>query len=369
MGRLVLRTSGSSGGGGSTPADGDLYTFTSNVSSTELPDNEFLGGLTGAIESGTNNTAFSRSGWTKLSGSTVADWYYSNVRSLNRTKSLLYDGTARGESDINGGNARGTQQYDWGASGWQELYTSTYYYWDYPHMDALTLQWKVNRWLTNDDAGSGNPQIVDGNDPSAYMSHVTANDNVFLAGFVTGAADWAQYFSPPDDYSSGPVKMIRNAWFRIETFFKENSPAGTSNGTFRVKVTEVANPSNTWSRTYTNVLFRGSGDHSNPFRYFIYQNYLGNSAFVYGAWEQCKLYMDDHFMSRRTTTGAQRRVEMIDAATVGASTKVGVIQPLTQLSGTSRQVRINKGHWSSVAGKYLVEYDDTNTVVTTIGPL
>jgi hypothetical protein len=363
--RLFSSSSSSSSSSSGGAADGATYSFTSPVSASAPPSKEFLGGSGGVIVSGTTNTAFSRTGWTKLSGSTVADWYYNTTRSLNRSKSLVYDGAARGEVDTPGGNARGSQQYDTGASGFKKLSTSVWYYWDWPHLDATQTQWKIMRWQTEDDPPG--PQVVDCVRPSAYLSSHQSYTNTFFSVFSTVAAACDQQTT----FSSGAQLMPRNGWFKLVTYVQENTPAGTANGAFRVQVTEYANPANTWTINSTNRIFRTATDNSNVFRYPVFQNYLGNSLGLYGAWENSLIYMDDMYMGWVTSlSDTLYRVEMIDTGNIATASHPGVIQAITAASGTAWSVTLNAGYWSSVTGRYLVVIRcDDETVMGYVGPI
>jgi hypothetical protein len=367
--RLYTSSSSSSSSGGA--ADGATYSFTSPVSASAPPSKEFLGGSAGPIASGTNNTAFSRTGWTKLSNSTTADWYFSTVRSLNRSKSLLYDGAARGESTAPGGNARGTQQYDTGASGYKKLHRSTWYYWNWPHLDATNTQWKIQRWQhQTDHTGGGGPDVVDCYPPSAYVSSAQIHDNTPFSIFTENGTGPVTCDQAGLNTTSSQF-VPRNAWFRLDTYMQENTPAGTGNGTYRIKVTEYATPSNTWTVTSTNRVWRGTLDVSDVYRYAIYQNYLGNSAELYGPWEESVIYIDDLYMGWVTSlSDTLYRVEMIDTNNIATATHPGVIQDITAASGTAWSVTLNAGHWSTVTGRYLVVIRcDDETVMGYVGPI
>ena len=357
MGVLILRSSVA------PPAvsDGASYSFTSNVSISAPPSYEWLGGNAGVIDAGTNGVHFTRSGWTQLF-TTLSDWLWSTSRTLSRTKSLMYDGELQGET----GNARGTYQHDVGATGWGEIYTSCNYYWQMVP-NQTDCQWKIMRWQQQTDAGG--PEVVDGNRPSAYIAAPQVNDDFFLNNFVTGGAgDTTLYFSP----AAAPTTP-HNTWIRIETYMKENSTPGTADGLFRCKVTRCSDGVALWTASSSNRIWRGASDNSNPFRYLIRQNYFGNGAGINGnVWEDSVLFMDDMFHSWTApgSTGGQRRIELINASTHASATLQPAIQEWTAASGTSRTVKLNlPANYASFSGCYLVEFDDTNSVVTTVGPL
>lgn len=99
------------------------------------------------------------------------------------------------------------------------------------------------------------------------------------------------------------------------------NPAGTANGSIRVKVTNLSTGSTILDNTLSSIITRGSGDPVS--RYHTMQNYLGNES----------------------PGGTRMFIDMEDIYISSVS------------SG------------SNFSGCYLVEFDDTNTVVTTVGPL
>jgi len=364
--RPIFRpTYSASGGGGGSATDGSNYNLTSAQSITTAPSIEDLGGLGGPIASGTNNTHFTRSGWVELYAG-LSDWYYSNGQTLNRSLSLLYDGAARGESTSPGGNARGTYQFDVGAAGWKKCFRTIYYYWNWPHPSATQTQWKLQRWQQQMDGSQ--PEVVDGNRPSGYMSSHQNYDNFFFNVYATGGA------GDTSSINDLPAHVVpRNSWFRFDNYMEENSVPSAADGVIRLTMTEISNPSNTWTINKTNVQFRGPSDNSNVFRYAIYQNYLGNSAELFGPWEDSTIYMENlmiQWLAAADSGSTLTYWEMTDASTVAASSKAGVVQRWVSRSGTSCVVRIDKGHWSSTSGKYLLERNAaTGAVITTVGPL
>lgn len=366
----LIIASGSRGqaaaGGG--VADGASYSFTSNVSISAPPSYEWLGGSGGVIDAGTNGVHFTRTNWQQLNP-TLSDWLWSTSRTLSRSKSLMYDGTAQGET----GNARGTYHHDCGASGWGEMYSSCNYYWQMSP-NQTQCQWKIMRWQTQTDhTGGGGPEVVDNYGPSGYIAAPQLNDDFFLNTFYNcngsgSSTASTQYFSP----AAAPTTP-HNTWIRIETYMKENTTPGTANGLFRCKMTRCSDGAVLWTASSSNRIWRGASDVSDVFRYLVYQNYFGNGAGINGnVWENSVIFMDDLFHSWVTpgNSGGQRRIELINASTHASATLQPAIQEWTAGSGTSRTVKLNlPSNYPSFSGCYLVEFDDTNSVATTVGPL
>lgn len=357
MGRLVTRTSVVAAGGSLT--DGADYNFTSNDSISAVPVAEWLGGLSGVIDGGTPGVHFTRASWTEL-GATTSNWQWSTTRTRNRTRTLYYDGAARGEALGPGGNCRGSYQYDTGASGLTELYVSVNVYWQvnpsYPN-----FQWKM--WRLQQQTDGGGPEVVDGNRPSAYQTNSVDGTEMPLVTFTTTPNDVALF--------PGTGRFPQNGWARAELYIKENTTPGATDGLFRFRVTN-ASGTVLHNIVSTNRCWRGSGDNSNPFRYFIWQLYGGNASDGGGSgvtvpgntdWGDSIWFMDDFYIAKNN--GAQsplRRVEISD----GASEPV--LQPFAAAgnSGTARRIVLNKGHLSTFTGCTLREYSDATTVVTTV---
>lgn len=359
---FTVTTAASTGG---SLTNGSLYSGVSNVSAT-MPNYEWFGGVGGVIESGTLGAEFTRTGWTKLFlGMHLADWHWSNVRTLSGTKSMIFDALANGEGS--GSVARGTYDYDTGAAGYGEMYTSGNYYWQVSPNQTV-IQWKQRRWTCFHDS-SGEPVVGDNTfNPTAYTAVPANNDDHFLNTFYNGGATSSTlYFAP----AAAPTTP-HNTWIRIETWWKENSAPGVADGQFRERVTRCSDGAVLWTATTNNRLYRNTGDVSNPFRYAVNQNYFGNGLRFNGNdWENSVLYFDDlvHQWTTPGTSGGQRRFELWNAAT---PTKQPAWLECTARSGTSFTVRLNiPANWgvSSAAGCYIKEYDASNNLVTTIGPL
>jgi hypothetical protein len=154
--------------------DGQSYSFTSNDSIAAPPTVEFLGALGGVIDGGTPGEHFTRANWAMLDPRGRSNWQWSTTRTRNRSRTLYYDGVARGEGLGADGNCRGSYQYDVGPGGWKELYVSPSVYWQvnpsYPN-----FQWKTFRLQTVMDGAV--PEVREGeegtyaHDPQAYMSN------------------------------------------------------------------------------------------------------------------------------------------------------------------------------------------------------
>jgi len=356
------------GGGGSTLTDNTSIQLTSSVSGT-LPSFEFLGGATGAINTGTLNTHFTKSGWTQLFA-TLSDWYYSNTRTLSRAQSLVYDPAARGESSS---NARGSYQFDVGASGSTDVYRSRNYYWQC-NASFSGVQFKTDRWQTiTDHTGGGGPEVVDGYPPSCYDTSSAARDNMPFSNFTADPGYVGGSTNSP--YSQAVLNTVdgypQNIWVRDQMYTKENSTPGTANGIYNRKIRDITNAGASYNFTVnsTNRIYRGTNDNANPFRYLIFQLYFGNGPTTPNGndWGDTIFYIDDMYISYSSNGTARRRVELINASTPGSANKF-VVQPSTK-SGITVTTTVNLGYiGTGQSGLYIVEYDETDTVITTWGP-
>jgi len=338
--------------GGSALVDGGSFSFTSNDSNAAPATREFLGGLTGPIQSGTTGTHFTRTNWTQLFA-TLSDWTYDTGNQLHsrRPKSLFFNPAANGEVE----EGRGTYFYDNGASGFIEEYYSCYYY---ITMNNFTTQWKARRWNWEAD-------VVDNRQPQGYTAAHIANP-IFLNVFGDPGGNYPSinpgvYYIPDE---SGTYSYPVNQWFRFETWVKINT-TGNLDGTFRLKLTLVPSGTVQFDSTKTGIRWRDYSSTSNPFRYSVIQNYFGNNTSA----TSCRARMQDLYISSVSSgTGAFRRVELINASTPAAATK-SVIQGYTKSGTTVNIGSVNLGYITETSGLYLVEYSASNSVVTTVGPL
>jgi hypothetical protein len=332
--------------------DGASYRFTSTVSIGAPPTVEFLGGRNGVIDSGTVDDVFAREGWAELFRR-ASDWKWKDDRTRNRSRALRYSGQEQGEIHD---NARGTYQYDFGPAGCTEIYVSTNYYWQVA-TGFNRMQWKMFRYQQQMDGSQ--PEVVDGHAPSGYWSVMVDQATMPFSQFHTDIGQTAHWPSP--DSGAPP----QGQWFRLQFYMKVNSPVDAHNGVGRLEITDS---SGTQLRLlhFTDVNYRNASDNSNPFRYFIYQNYFGNGdqgdSPGGNIWGDTVLWMDDHYLACSTTgTSALHRVEISDG------TSEPVIQRITAASGTSRTIEVNMGHLTCPSENCtLREYDSTNTVVTTV---
>lgn len=310
-----------------TIADGATITRT-GPSATKPSIIEWLGGSGGIIDAATADADFSRTGWSK-SFTDISRWTYNTGRTFNRSKSLLADNKYPTPTD-----GRKTWFYDYGASGVTEEYRSCNFYVDTG--SATAFQWKIWRLLWRE-------MEVDGEDPSWYISNwYNGYGDLFFNvynqdGGGTRDAGWIAPF---------------NEWLRVEIWFSCNTPAGTSNGSFRVKVTRRSDGSTIGDTTWTSLNFRGATGPPPVHRYACWQNYLGNES---PSETQLRVYMDDIYMSAVSSgAGAFVRAELCNNSNYSSAT-IKEICEVTGISGTDWSVKLNKGQHSSsdLTGLYL----------------
>lgn len=328
MGVLVLRSSAVP----ATVADG--ATITRTGPSASLPTTvEFLGGSGGIIESGTNGVHFTRSGWSQLFAS-LSDWQYSTANPLSRTKTLRFDTAVTGDG-------RGTYFFDHGTSGVSEEYTSCNYYCD--RGSATQMQWKVKRLMPNEDT-------TDATLPSWYVAAWYNGPGSFINHWSTGQS--------ATDYLTSDIPT--NTWVRVETWTVISNPAGTANGSIRVKVTNLSTGSTILDNTLSSIITRGSGDPVS--RYHTMQNYLGNES---PGGTRIFIDMEDIYISSVSSgSNAFVRAELCNNS-VYANATVKRLCKVNSITGTDWNVTLNGPSavfgTSNLSGLYLALHPASGT--------
>lgn len=332
--------------------DGDTISRTGPAST--LPTTiEWLGGLGGVIDSGTNGVHFTRTNWSQLYAS-LSDWNWSTSRTLSRSKSLLFDAQATGDG-------RGTYFFDHGASGISEEYFSCNYYWEVPSAiisGGGGLQWKIRR-------GHFDVDVVDAQDPSWYTSSNRGGVALFLAVFNQDATHTPDTIVPGYHFLAGGPRPPENTWMRVETWTKVNSPAGTANGTWRLKITNLSTGATVCDETFTGLNFVGNSPAVSNLRYCVMQNFLGNSTIGGPDHGDAKIWMDDVYIaSVASGSNAFVHAELCNNS-VYASSTIRRACKVNSIAGTDWSVTLNGPlsvfGVSDLTGLYLALFDSSNT--------
>lgn len=334
---------------GSSLADGATVTRTGP--SATMPNQEFLGGVTGFNASAVSGTTFSRTNWSILTPATAMMPHSDSEFALNRATAVLSDFRSSLEY-------KQTRIFDTGASGYSSIYAS---WWDRYSHDSLSggqsIQRKMMRWLNVAD--------VQDSDGGAYMANWDGVATAFFTNFrnVTANQDTLFY-----DNSTGSLTDIPSgtSWQRFEIWLVNNTPSGTANGYFRVKVTTTAGVTLV-DNVSTNRRFRDSGDSLGNFRYITPQDYVGNATDG-GPGPDNKnataAHDDEHFLWLTSGTGFPARAELVNNV-VYASSTVRRTCELVSITGTSWVVKLN-GPFSAfgvtdLTGLYLALFDSAGT--------
>ena len=316
MGRLVLRTSGVVGGGGGALTDGVSVNVT-GPAETRPTTVEWFGDSDGIIESGSNGATFSRSGWTQAFSS-EGEWKYSTTGANSRTKVLLVDYVANGSAS----NGRGTYYFDYGVGGYTDNYRSGHFYWDVP---GSVPQWKIWRWAQTQN-------VTDLTDPSAYCAQVAGSGDLFLNIY--------NQHSPTTNYMSASpsTQFLQNAWMRVESWFRCNSPAGTANGTHRFRVTNLSTGATVVDSSLSSILFRGNSPDPGGFRNAVWQHYNGNAGTPDHG--NAKIRMEEVMEQNGWV-----RAELVNNATYASATKRSLCK-VNSIVGTTWNIKPNKGAYA-----------------------
>lgn len=319
--------------------------------SVSLPSVEWLGGLSGVIDSGTVDADFSRSAWTK-SFTDISRMTYDDDEPISPgAKSLKASNWYPNGSS--GQDGRKTWYCDGGVSGFGQNYYSCNYLvstgtgWSGADPD---FQWKIIR-----TSATANEQDAQ---PGSSYTAVWRNGQAFYNDFNTGSAGthWLTDYSPFD------------FWVRVEIWETVNDPVDTPNGDWRIRVTRISDGSIVRDQSFSNTMKRTGAD--GVVRYLILQNYLGNLDYNGNGTtypddpadvHELVVRMHDLYWSRVTgTSGAYVRGELCNNATYSSSTKNAICEILS-VGGTTWTVKLNKGAYSMDDYTHLALFNASNT--------
>ena len=311
MGSPLLAAPTISGLSGSI-VDDSTVTITSSSSSfgTGPSSVEWLGGKSGAIESGTPGSKFSKTNWDGANPWPENYPVYSSSQAHSGSKSIYCNPTSSSWNSIL------DYQLPSPVTSSGSLFVSTWY----RITSSGSGQWKMNRFTTNNTIVDGTNQLVlfswtDG-------TQVCVDPNVVS---YTGI-------------SPSPI-ATQNTWMRIDQYIK----AGTSSGSYTL--TKYVPGSTKQSATISSYPTHRSGGSWN---YIIWQNYAGNGL------SEAKIYIDDIYISN----GSQARVEIGDKSTYTSCTHLE-IQPTSSWSPSSISFKVNKGSFGSSDAAYLFVVDSS----------
>ena len=308
--------------------DGDIVVVSGGGFGTHSLDVEWLGGKTGHIESSLEGADFSKTGWSEVPFPQF-DSKYDDARSHSNSQSLLFDPRTEEEPTANEG--RVGIKYDTGGE-IAEGYATWWVYFDDDGNPDSNTQWKMLRinhnGLVSDDAPTVNffnwrLNTVNGiYSPSTAMLLVRPTTSQF----------------PPVD-----------TWCRLEVWIKPSSAASTADGVLEYTFHNTAGIETVYSsNTVTNY------DDSNRFRYWVFQNYMGNG--LMDSPYAPKVWMDDIYIAK-----TKARVEIGDNSDWDLCTH-REIQPPTAWIDNSITITVNQGSFQDGNTAYLFVVDADGAV-------
>jgi hypothetical protein len=312
-----------------TVADDQVITINGLGFGTNPLQSEWLGGSTGAIESGSSGSIFlssQRSGWYEHGDNNQA--IFDNRRAYSGRQSLAFDPTVARYHD-----GRFGLIYDTG-SNFRELYSSYVSYLD--SGGATEGQWKMIRWCYTNS-------VVDDSIPNAYISNWGTNPGDFFQVHAGGADSKNNWFDKN-------ILPLPSAWYRVETYIRPSSMPTLSDGEFWVRTTRLSDGL-VQEQRFTNIKNYNDSE-TQRYRYIVFQNYMGNLQYD-GTPGPTKVWLDDIYVSQ-----SQARVEMCTSPTWALCRKKE-IQPLVSWSANKVSVKLNRGGLSSFTGAYLYVVDNT----------
>lgn len=339
--------SGAPAGGGSI-VDGGTYNFTSSLNESGLPSIQHLKSTIESAAADTalyNISALSSAGWINPNGTESVDARRTQIKTDN-----FWSGTK--SFKMPSSTTNGIHAVAWNkGSTISNIYISWMVY--YELNGATAGQWKMLRFhnldLVTDDAS---PNIY------AYLANWLGSPGDF---FSTNGPSGTRYLS---DFSATPNLPVAGAWYRQEVWFVPNTP-GSSDGLFWCKTTRMSDGATTCLVNMTDHRIYNPGE-SDRISRVVFQNYFGNGDFDNGTAGPVNGWMDSIFVSDGTSAGGASRIELGDASTHDACV-IKEPQILTTKSGTSRAFTIKQGAHSNLTGKYIYEWDASNSLVNSSG--
>jgi hypothetical protein len=307
---------------------------------------EWLGGSNGNIEEGVGGDPFSKAGWTPAAN-TVASLspLYTTSKSYSGTKSIIfpYDNEGHYKSDLTYGD--GTEL--------SEFYIT---WWTYFAPSIFDGQWKIWRLMpipssvNDDDSPQFYHRATDGALSSTVVHCRPLVDSSTNLWRVTGEDDYnnVHYL----DY--GKSWPGNDQWARIELYIKA-STLGSSDGSFILTIHRpdagIDTPGNA---NYDGNLMTYSSDQTERFKYFVFQNYLGNATQNDG---NQRVYIDDVFIQK----GTRARIEIGDSAVWSNCTHREIQIPTAWADG-SITITVNQGSFEPCNTYYLFVIDADGNV-------
>lgn len=320
-----------------------------------------------------NNNGSLWQDWSALQSSTGRYPYISSEQTWSRNRSYAFDVRA---STGTAGEYKQTLFLDTGAVGYTRMYTNCLIYLTYDNLlTGSYLQWKMMRWYNNADVldgGNGN------NMRGGYLTQqirpgATASDTLFTgfqnAGTV-GSPNVNQWVFYPQTLPK------KGAWYRYETWMRQNTTPGTANGFFRLKCTDPTSNTAIADTSISNIIWNGAANDC-LFRYLVLQNYFGNATdpahpgdppFAqadngnacawYGSIYACFAGTDDAF----------KHVVMTDSNSF-ATAGYHETQPVSAWGNTDIPITMNQARFPTLAGKYFHMIGGTNEAPIAIVPI
>jgi hypothetical protein len=299
-----------------TASDGQNVTISGSSFGSHGLAIQWLGGSNGTIEKTSTGAAPSLSGWNFTSFSShvaATDQAHSGTKSLKNTLS-------------NAGPYAAAIRYGWPTTIGPHQYIFASWWVRRTHTGSG--QWKMFRLNWQDDITDDYPQLVMFNWDSSPQFFVRPGPNIE----ANTTADWSPLFPSQD-----------NRWYRMDLAIY-TSAVGSSDGSYTISLHDPAGGSAVRTETLSNVMsFYNS---SRLYRWFLWQNYIGNGCISQNTWT------DDIYVQ----VGTQARVELGDRATWSQCTFREIQRP-TSWTNSEIQLPLNRGSFRVGDTAYLFVID------------
>lgn len=281
----------------------------------------WLGGADGLIETGTSGrTPSNINGWIFNQG-VGCNMSIATTQARSGTKSLFCNLNTDGAYG-------GAVRYDNGAGigPGQDIFVT----WWTRRVHTGSGQWKMFRINHQNDITDDAPQLV--------MFNWDDSDQFFVRTSApgTGPSSW-----------DAPYPKADNRWFRMDLLVR-TSAIGGSDGRYVMTLFDPEGGRAPRSTTVTGGTYTTS---SKLYRWFLWQNYIGNGMETQQTW------LDDLYVQ----VGTQARVELCDKSTWSACTFREIQQPIRWNDG-SISIKLNRGGFRPGDTAYLYVVDGSGVV-------
>jgi len=339
--------------------DGGSNSFTisgagNNLSTAYI---EFLGGASGPIESATvPGTRTTSNDWNSTN---TRGWEDGGTDGPHITDNRSFNGTnSLGNLDHNASThyQYGTR-WDVGAGGFKSLFIRETYYFHNP-LGLNNSTGQIKKFRFSGDGGSGT--ISDGNEPMLVQSRDIGGGSRFE---VKQGGD--SYYTSAGGGTAGNW-WVDNTWCTQEILITPDSTAGGSDAQIQWWIRREDTGAILTYGTVTSADIWRTGFGSEPYRYAVFQGYMGNWSG--GDTSTLEYYWDrDIYIAWNPDTSTAPKFLLLGDASTYATCTNFTICPYTSWASDNITATINQGVHANLTGKYWYAMSAPGTPINTTG--